>query len=327
MGLPQFNCQFLSEQETKYHSDQFLGTLAELIPVPVPQAVYHNCRYEEHDAGFSAVLARAQAELLQEPGGEENKEMDGNKEEEGNKEKEGNKEEEGNKETKGDKEKEGKKEEDNKEKEADEDTAVGESWFLVAGSTLVTPEGGVFTRPFFDGRLPAGYSGPPATSRVKGVVEQVFRPSGGSLDLDLGGMKNFCREAVCDREGLSLGHTSVLEEVLQPGQEVEVELVGDTVVAVFPGTVVVPEPPHVDTVKYASNVKAHKIRVVELHSDATGRQVSVIIVIILMPTIARWGAWPPSSPASWSRAEAPPRAWLGKVPPLRRQTSTSSVCG
>ena len=252
------------------------------------------------------MLARAQAELLQDPWEEENKEEEGNKEKGGSK-------------------KEGEKEEENNEKEADEDTAVGESWFLVAGSTLVTAEGGVFTRPFFDGRLPAGYSRPPASSRVKGVVEQVFRPSGGSLDLDLGGMKDFCREAVCDGEGLPLGHTSVLEEVLQPGLEVEVELVGDVVVAVFPGSVVVPEHPHVDTVKYASNVKAHKIRVVELHSDDTGRQVSVITVIILLPTTARSEAWPPSSPASWSGAEVPPRAWLGSVPPSRRQTSTSSV--
>ena len=46
------------------------------------------------------------------------------------------------------------------------------------------------------------------------------------------------------------------------------------VVSVYPGSVVVAEPPHADIVTYGAAVKAHKIRVVQLHEDDTGRQVS-----------------------------------------------------
>ena len=70
-------------------------------------------RFEVHEAGFSAVLARAQADILQEPGEKKEKEKDGDIENE------------------------------EKEDKDHEDREVGESWFLVAGSTLVTPEGEV----------------------------------------------------------------------------------------------------------------------------------------------------------------------------------------
>ena len=76
-------------------------------------------RFEVHEAGFSAVLARAQAEILQEPG---EKEADKEEKKDGDMEKEENKE---------------------KDDTGHEGTEVGESWFLVAGSTLVTPEGEV----------------------------------------------------------------------------------------------------------------------------------------------------------------------------------------
>ena len=73
-------------------------------------------RFEIHEAGFSAVMARAQAEIFQEPGKKEENEKEGKEEKEGDTE---------------------------KEDKDDEGPEVVESWFLVAGSSLVTPEGEV----------------------------------------------------------------------------------------------------------------------------------------------------------------------------------------
>ena len=82
-------------------------------------------------------------------------------------------------------------------------------------------------------------------SLAKAKVIEVMKPSGGAVEVD-GQRLAFSRAVVHDTEGKATGHTTVLEEIVQLGQEVQVEIVEDQVVAVFTGIQQSRPPPHPD---------------------------------------------------------------------------------
>ena len=79
----------------------------------------------------------------------------------------------------------------------------------------------------------------------------------------------FSRAVVHDKEGRATGHTTDLEQIVQLGQEVEVEVVEDHVVAVLTGIQPSCPAPHQDLPQGSHH---HKVRVVELLGEEGGRQ-------------------------------------------------------
>merc|ERR1719507_1407220 len=111
----------------------------------------------------------------------------------------------------------------------------------------------------------------PATatpSLAKAKVIEVTKPSGGAVEVD-GRRLPFSRAVVHDAQGRGTGHTTVLEETVQLGQEVQVELVEDQVAALFTGIQQSRPPAHPDL---PQGTHHHKVRVVELLGDEGGRQ-------------------------------------------------------
>ena len=114
-------------------------------------------------------------------------------------------------------------------------------------------------------------SRPAATSTpslAKAKVVEVMKPSGGVVEFE-GRRLPFSRAVVHDTQGRATGHTTVLEEIVQLGQEVQVEVVEDQVVAVFTGIQLSRPPSHPDL---PQGTHHHKVRVVELLEDEGGRQ-------------------------------------------------------
>ena len=102
------------------------------------------------------------------------------------------------------------------------------------------------------------------------------------------GEKRFLRSAVCDTEGLPLGLGGVLEEALQIGQQVQVQLVEEDVVAVCPGVLAEEPASQPDTLGLSGSF--HKVRVVELYADETGRHVRGLATIQESQLIKSGGA-------------------------------------
>ena len=97
----------------------------------------------------------------------------------------------------------------------------------------------------------------------------------------------FSRAVVHDKEGRATGHTSVLEQIVQLGQEVEVEVVEDHVVAVLTGIQPSCPAPHPDLPQGSHH---HKVRVVELLGEEGGRQLQGLATIQSSQLVRSGGA-------------------------------------
>ena len=97
----------------------------------------------------------------------------------------------------------------------------------------------------------------------------------------------FSRGVVHDTEGRATGHTTVLEETVHLGQEVQVEIVEDQVVAVFTGIQQSRPSTHPDL---PQGTHHHKVRVVELLGDEGGRQYQGLATIQSSQLVRSGGA-------------------------------------
>ena len=115
---------------------------------------------------------------------------------------------------------------------------------------------------------------------------EVRKPSGGVVEVE-GRRLPFSRAVVHDKEGRATGHTTVLEQIVQLGQEVEVEVVEDHVVAVLTGIQPSCPAPHPDLPQGSHH---HKVRVVELLGEEGGRQLQGLATIQSSQLVRSGGA-------------------------------------
>eukprot|EP00090_Calanus_glacialis_P000637 TRINITY_DN10415_c0_g1_i1.p1 TRINITY_DN10415_c0_g1~~TRINITY_DN10415_c0_g1_i1.p1 ORF type:complete len:938 (+),score=322.63 TRINITY_DN10415_c0_g1_i1:89-2902(+) len=176
--------------------------------------------------------------------------------------------------------------------EEEEEEKVEDNWFLVHVDGM-TPS-----------NVPETY--PDNTkSGVKGVIKEIHRPFGGIIDVGAknGGLVKFHRNALI-KDGFRLGLTEVLEESVILGKSVLVDISENSneeekkIFTEFKGSkiataVYIGDVP--DTIEDHPELKSHgqvghKIRVVELYPDSTGKVTSGLGTIQVSQIIRSGGA-------------------------------------